>query len=42
VYLDEEANAVPTDMVIIVKENADIIKEPAHGVPDIIIDFYQK
>ena len=36
VYLDEEENAVQPDIVVVLKENKNIIKEHIHGVPDII------
>ena len=39
VYLDEYANAVQPDIVIVLKENENIIKDHIHGVPDIIIEI---
>lgn len=38
VYLDEEANAVQPDIVVVLEENKNIIKEHIHGVPDMIIE----
>ncbi len=38
VYLDEKENAVQPDIVVVLKENTNIIKDHIHGVPDIIIE----
>jgi Uma2 family endonuclease len=38
VYLDEYANAVQPDIIVVLKENENIIKDHIHGVPDIIIE----
>jgi Uma2 family endonuclease len=42
VYLDEESNAVQPDVIIVLNENASIIKEHIHGVPDILIEVLSK
>lgn len=38
VYLDENKNAVEPDIIIVLKENENIIKKHIHGVPDILIE----
>ncbi len=39
VYLDEENNAVQPDIIVILKDNENIIKDHIHGVPDILIEI---
>ena len=38
VYLDEYANAVQPDIIVVLQENKNIIKDHIHGVPDIVIE----
>lgn len=39
VYLDEIQNAVQPDLIIVLKENENIIQNHIHGVPDILIEI---
>jgi Uma2 family endonuclease len=42
VYLDNESNAVQPDVIIVLNENASIVKEHIYGVPDILIEVLSK
>ena len=39
VYFDEHANAVQPDIIFVAKENAGIVKDHIHGVPDLLIEL---
>ena len=39
VYLDEHANAVQPDIIFVARENASIVKDHIHGVPDLLIEL---
>jgi Uma2 family endonuclease len=39
VYLDENSNAVQPDIIFVAKENAAILKDHIHGVPDLLVEI---
>ena len=39
VYLDEYSNAVQPDVIFVAKENASIVEDHIHGVPDLLIEL---